>query len=157
MSDIPYDTLKEYFDKFIEVDKKALAAFVKNKNLHNYPKAFRAFKFCVKFLLYSPRNINGDEDLTISGNLTAIELTDMYEKNIPFFMALESSDIKNDDWMLLDITDTQVYLLIKSSDSNHLRRIVNELKKAKSNAAIKGNWGGTVFYKVIDAGNQNEI
>jgi len=151
------DTL-EMFDKYLETEEIELSRFVQNNGINTYSSTLRAFKFGLKFIFLTPQVVSEKDDggMRVSDVVDARGYCDIFRKHIAFFIALDLAEINIDDWVVMNMTDDIIYLLLKSSDSNHLKTILEELKKAKEKS-IKSGWSGKVYYKIIDAGGQNEL
>jgi hypothetical protein len=148
----------DIFDRYIETEQIELSHFVRQNGIAKYEAAYRAFKFGLKNVFLTPQEISEKED----GGIRLLKVTDarsyceIYKKHLPFFIALEVAQIQLEDWVVMSMSETSLFFLIKSSDSNHLGRVLTELKAAKEKA-VEAGWAGSIYYKIIDAGGQNEL
>lgn len=156
--DTSYLDLLDMLDRYLENEETELAQFAMQTGIKKYESAFRAFRFGLKFVFLTPRKVTMDENgaINLSDVVDARSYCDLFKNHLPFFIALDVAQVDRNDWVVMNMTEKSIFLLIKSSEVNHLTRILDEMRKSKEKA-LKSGWSGKVFYKVVDSGGQNEL
>lgn len=134
-----------------------MTTFVASNGISKYSSALRAYKFAIKHIYRRPKRIRMEEgEIKLEGTVSLDRLHELYKKHMPLFIALDAAQVRISDWILMDLTEEGVYLLLSSSEARHLSNLLEDLSDAVKKAR-GAEWGGRIFYKVIGAGGQNEI
>jgi len=146
-------------DKFLDVEESELNLFVKRNSLKEHPSAHRAFKFGLKFVFLNVKTNeidNASGEFKIQSVTNSYDFLEMFKMHLPLFIAFDMVEVPQ-TWIMMNMTQPAVYLLIKSNQRGTLSASVDLFTEARELAKEKGDWGGKLFYKIIDAGGQNEI
>lgn len=147
----------EVIEEVLDAEEKRLIDFIKSNGLTEHQSAYRAFRFGLKFIYWKPKIEDTSDGLfKLRYPLDSVDFLEIYKNNLPLFLAFDMANVPN-NWIVMDMTDDGVYLLLQTSSRGKLNDMVKKLSDARTIAADRAEWNGNLFYKVIDGGGQNEI
>jgi hypothetical protein len=137
---------------------EVITRFVGKNGIREYDSAHRAYKFAVKRILHTARGLeeDGDGGLRLERVVTIEELHRLYKRHLSFFIALDTVEVRTSEWVLMQLTEGAVFLLLRNFGDRRMELLVDEIAKAMERAS-RADWRGRVFYKVIGRGGQREV
>lgn len=143
-------------ETYLDVQEEDLNIFYGRNSISEHPSAHRAFKFGLKFVFMRCEIKEDDNRIHIEKMVDSHDFIRMYKSNLPLFLAFDMAGVEQ-NWVLMDMKENQVYLLLRSTDQKKLKASVGALRTAREMAYERAEWDGLLFYKIIDGGGQNEI